>query len=75
MPDSLYGSEYRTIFWVSWLQFEDMITKIMNEAELELYQDLRGRQGITSNCLKGMLFYPLKMLTFGIPYSAFVDYF
>ncbi len=51
-----------------------MIAKIINEPALEFYQDLHGRQGITSSCLKGMLLY-LKTLAFGVPYSAFVDYF
>ncbi|KAL7461185.1 hypothetical protein ACHAXS_001607 [Conticribra weissflogii] len=52
-----------------------MMTKIMNEPCLEFYQDFWGRQGISHSCLEGMLLYPLKTLAFGVPYSAFVDYF
>ncbi len=39
-PDSLYGSEFRIIFWVSQPWFQDMMTKIMNTPGLEFYQDL-----------------------------------
>ncbi len=56
-------------------QFQDIMDEIMNEPELKFYQDKRRRQGKTSYCHEGMLLYPLKMLPFGIPYSAFIDYF
>ncbi len=55
--------------------FQDIMTKIMNTPGLEFYQALRRSQGKSSSCLKGMLLYPLKTLAFGVPYSAFVDYF
>ncbi len=54
LTDSLYGSEFRIIFWVFQPKFEDMNTKIMNEPVLEFYQDLYGRQEITSSCFEGM---------------------
>ncbi len=60
---------------MSQAQFDNMITKIMNEPALGFYQDLHGRQGMTSSCLDRMLLYPLQTLAFGVPYSAFVDYF
>ena len=75
LSNSLYGSEFKTIFRISRSRFEDMMEKIMNEPGLVFYQDSRGRQGRTSSCLEGMLLYPLKTLAFGVPYSAFVDYF
>ncbi len=49
--------------------------EIMNRPALKFYQDLCGCQGITSCSLEGMLLYPLKTLAYGVPYSAFVDYF
>ncbi len=73
--DSLYGSEFKPIFRISHAQFQCIMTSIMNCPELAFYQDLRGRKGKTSCCLEGMLLYPIKTLAFGVPYSAFVDYF
>ena len=48
---------------------------VMNCPGLIFYQDLHGRQGITSCSLEVMLLYPLKMLAYGVPYSTFVNYF
>ncbi len=51
------------------------MTEVMTWEGLEFYQDRRGRQAVTSCSLEGMLLYPLKTLAYGVPYSAFVDYF
>ena len=52
-----------------------MMTEVMTRDGLEFYQDLRGRQGVTSCSLEGMLLYPLKTLAYVVQYSGFVDYF
>ena len=74
-PNAVYGAEFKLIFCISRTCFEQMMTEVMTRDGLEFYQDLRGRQGVTSCSLEGMLLYPLKTLAYGVPYSAFVDYF
>jgi hypothetical protein len=74
-PNAVYGVEFKLIFRISRTRFEQMMTEVMTRDGLQFYQDLRGRQGVTSCSLEGMLLYPLKTLAFGVPYSAFVDYF
>ncbi len=73
--DSLYGPEFKSILNISLTQFEHIITSIMDHHKLDFYQDLRGSKGKTRWCLKGMPLYPIKILAFGVPYSAFVYYF
>ena len=74
-PNAVYGAEFKLIFRISRTRFEQLLTEVMTRDGLEFYQDLRGRQGVTSCSLEGMLLYPLKTLAYGVPYSAFVDYF
>ena len=70
-----YSEEFKLIFHISRTCSEQMMMEVMTQDGLEFYQDLHGHQGVTSCSLKGMLLYPLKTLAYGVPYSAFVDYF
>ena len=71
----MYGVAFKMIFCMSKIPFEHMMMEIMNRPALKFYQDPCGHQGIKSCSLEGMCLYPLKTLTYGVPYSAFVDYF
>ena len=74
-PNAVHDAEFKLIFCISRMRFEQMMTEVMTRDGLEFYQDLRGRQGVTSCSLEGMLLYPLKTLAYGVPYSVFVEYF
>ncbi len=67
LPDMLYGSEFESVFHISWGQFDQIITKIMDEVELGIYQDVGGRQDKAKLLSWGNSIIPPKALAFGIP--------
>ena len=69
------GAEFKLIFYISRTFFDQSMTEVITHPNIEFYQDLHCHQYLTSCSLKGMLLCPLKILAYGMPYSAFVDYF